>query len=207
MTNASQIDVLYRFALCGPAQCGKSSLLRRFADDTFDPSYTATIGVEFAVRTLMIDGKHVKLQMWDLSGADRFRSVTNNYHRGTHGFLLCFDASKADGFEDIQVRYAHSKSLSSEDAAFLLVGCRADEANADCVAQATRWAESNGLRFELTSAKTGSNVADTFLGLAEDIMFRAGAKPRPPRPAAGSRKHPLFPVSKTRGFFGITRRS
>ena len=200
-------DALYKLVLCGAGQCGKSSLLIRFADDTFDPSYTATIGVDFKIRTVDVDGKAVKLQMWDTGGGARFRTLTYAYYRGASGVLLCFDASKADGFEDMQTRYPEVKGHAGDDTVFIVVGCRADEANADCVAQATRWAESNGLRFELTSAKTGSNVADTFLGLAEDIMFRAGAKPRPPRPAAGSRKHPLFPVSKTRGFFGITRRS
>lgn len=43
---------------------GKSSLLLRFADNTFSNSYITTIGVDFKIRTVDIDGKRVKLQIW-----------------------------------------------------------------------------------------------------------------------------------------------
>lgn len=43
---------------------GKSSLLLRFADNTFSNSYITTIGVDFKIRTVDIEGKRVKLQIW-----------------------------------------------------------------------------------------------------------------------------------------------
>lgn len=58
---------------------GKSSLLLRFADNTFTGSYITTIGVDFKIRTVNIDGQRVKLQIWDTAGQERFRTITSTY--------------------------------------------------------------------------------------------------------------------------------
>lgn len=56
---------------------GKSSLLLRFADNTFSGSYITTIGVDFKIRTVEIEGERVKLQIWDTAGQERFRTITS----------------------------------------------------------------------------------------------------------------------------------
>ena len=56
---------------------GKSSLLLRFADNTFSENYITTIGVDFKIRTVDIDGQRVKLQIWDTAGQERFRTITS----------------------------------------------------------------------------------------------------------------------------------
>lgn len=56
---------------------GKSSLLLRFADNTFNGSYITTIGVDFKIRTVDVNGSRVKLQIWDTAGQERFRTITS----------------------------------------------------------------------------------------------------------------------------------
>lgn len=56
---------------------GKSSLLVRFADNTFSGSYITTIGVDFKIRTVIVDKEKVKLQIWDTAGQERFRTITS----------------------------------------------------------------------------------------------------------------------------------
>ncbi|PKU38612.1 ras-related protein rab- hypothetical protein [Limosa lapponica baueri] len=58
---------------------GKSSLLLRFADNTFSGSYITTIGVDFKIRTVEINGEKVKLQIWDTAGQERFRTITSTF--------------------------------------------------------------------------------------------------------------------------------
>ncbi|CAF4252020.1 unnamed protein product, partial [Rotaria sordida] len=69
-------DYLFNLLIIGDSGVGKSSFLLRFAEDIFDESYIATIGVDFKTRTIKINGKTAKLQLWDTAGQERFRAIT-----------------------------------------------------------------------------------------------------------------------------------
>ena len=64
------------------------SLLLRFTDDKFDPDQSATIGVDFKVKAISIDGNLVKLAIWDTAGQERFRTLTPSYYRGAQGVIF-----------------------------------------------------------------------------------------------------------------------
>ncbi|XP_016300785.1 ras-related protein Rab-18-B-like [Sinocyclocheilus anshuiensis] len=74
-----------KILIIGESGVGKSSLLLRFTDDTFDPEIGATIGVDFKVKTLAVDGNKAKLAIWDTAGQERFRTLTPSYYRGAQG--------------------------------------------------------------------------------------------------------------------------
>lgn len=63
---------------------GKSCLLMRFSDNTFTGTYVTTIGVDFKIRTVTVDGHRVKLQIWDTAGQERFRTITSTYVFATY---------------------------------------------------------------------------------------------------------------------------
>ena len=61
-------DYLFKILLIGDSGVGKSCLLNRFTEDIFSENYISTIGVDFKIRTLDIDSKTIKLQIWDTAG-------------------------------------------------------------------------------------------------------------------------------------------
>ena len=82
---------LFKYIIIGDTGVGKSCLLLQFTDKRFQPVHDLTIGVEFGARTVQIDGKAVKLQIWDTAGQESFRSITRSYYRGAAGaFSLSF---------------------------------------------------------------------------------------------------------------------
>lgn len=60
-----EYDYLIKIVVIGESGVGKSCLLLRFADDTYTESYISTIGVDFKIRSISIDNKIVKVQIWD----------------------------------------------------------------------------------------------------------------------------------------------
>jgi hypothetical protein len=75
-------DYLFKVVLIGDSGVGKSNLLSRFTRNEFSLESKATIGVEFATRSIRVDDKIVKAQIWDTAGQERFslsRSVSHSF--------------------------------------------------------------------------------------------------------------------------------
>ena len=72
-------DCLIKLLLIGDSGVGKTCLMLRFADDKFQGDFITTLGIDFRIRTVEIDNKRCKLQLWDTAGPERFRTVTSAY--------------------------------------------------------------------------------------------------------------------------------
>ena len=95
-------DHLFKLLIIGDSGVGKSSLLVRFADNTFSGNYITTIGVDFKIRTINVNGERVKLQIWDTAGQERFRTITSTYYRGTHGVIVVYDVTSGESFVNVK---------------------------------------------------------------------------------------------------------
>ena len=74
-------DYQFRVILIGDPTVGKSALLRQFTDGKFTEMTDPTVGVDFSAKMMQIEGKQIKLQLWDTAGHERFRSITRSYYR------------------------------------------------------------------------------------------------------------------------------
>eukprot|EP01084_Bolivina_argentea_P178536 308593_1 len=99
---AQTYDYLIKLLLVGDSNVGKSSLLLRFNNNSFNSSQFMTIGIDFKIKTVEIDGKRVKLQLLDNAGQERFRTITTAYYRGVDGILLVYDIT--DEFSFLNIR-------------------------------------------------------------------------------------------------------
>uniref|UniRef100_A0A8C2JFX8 RAB11B, member RAS oncogene family, b n=1 Tax=Cyprinus carpio TaxID=7962 RepID=A0A8C2JFX8_CYPCA len=69
--------LLLSVVLIGDSGVGKSNLLSRFTRNEFNLESKSTIGVEFATRSIQVDGKTIKAQIWDTAGQERYRAITS----------------------------------------------------------------------------------------------------------------------------------
>jgi small GTP-binding protein len=96
--SSQDYDHLLKLLLVGDTAVGKSSLLLRFTDGSFDTDVQATIGVDFKVKMMRVSGKVVKATIWDTAGQERFRTLTSSYYRGAHGVVLVYDVTRPETF-------------------------------------------------------------------------------------------------------------
>ncbi|MHA1764589.1 MAG: Rab family GTPase, partial [Promethearchaeota archaeon] len=81
----------YKFVIFGDAGTGKTTLTHRFLTNVFISDSKMTIGVDFQIKTLTIENKKVKLQIWDFGGEERFRFLLPTYLRGANGGIFLYD--------------------------------------------------------------------------------------------------------------------
>ena len=93
---------LHLVVLIGDSGVGKSNLLSRFTRNEFNLESKSTIGVEFATRSIQVDGKTIKAQIWDTAGQERYRAITSAYYRGAVGALLVYDIAKHLTYENVE---------------------------------------------------------------------------------------------------------
>merc|ERR1711959_139003 len=158
-------DYLFKVVLIGDSAVGKSQLLSRFTRNEFMLQSKSTIGVEFATRSIQVDGKTVKAQIWDTAGQERYRAITSAYYRGAVGALLVYDITKEVSFDDVKTIWLEElRQHADEKIVIMLVGNKSDLRHLRHVTteEAREFAEKNNLSFIETSALGGENVDRAF---------------------------------------------
>ncbi|KAH8924775.1 GTPase of the Ypt/Rab family [Atractiella rhizophila] len=167
----SDYDYLFKIVLIGDSGVGKSNLLSRFTRNEFNLDSKSTIGVEFATRSVSVEGKTVKAQIWDTAGQERYRAITAAYYRGAVGALLIYDISKSSSFSNVLRWLKELRDHADSNISIILVGNKSDlrHLRAVTVEEAEKMAREEGLGFVETSALDASNVEQAFQQLLTDV--------------------------------------
>jgi Ras-related protein Rab-2A len=169
---ATPPQLLFKCIIVGDSMVGKSQLLLQFTLNEFKAAHDPTIGVEFSTRVVTVDSNLVKLQIWDTTGQESFRSMTRSYYRGASGILLVFDVTRRETFEHVGTWLHEAQEHSNLPMSVLLIGNKCDLADQREVSteEATAYARERGLAYMETSAKTAQNVERAFLDTAHSII-------------------------------------
>ena len=131
-----------------------------------------TIGVEFGAKTIQINGKTIKIQIWDTAGQEAFQAITRTYYKGAIGALLVYDITRRDTFTHVTKWLDDVRTNSSKNVTVILIGNKKDLEDKRQVSyeEGEAFAKENGLMFLETSAKTAYNVVESFNLLAQCIL-------------------------------------
>ncbi len=155
---------MFRICLIGNICVGKTSLLARYADNSFKESYANTIGVDFRVITLKYKDIIAKVHIWDTAGNERFKSITINYYRSSHGFIYVYDITSKESFENLNMWINLTNENCGTNAINFLVGNKSDLEKEREVTkeEGEEFAKKYDLIFIETSAKNNDNVGKLF---------------------------------------------
>ncbi len=170
----SKIDFTFKILMLGSAATGKSSLAERYITGVFNPDIKLTVGVDFYVKTVEVNGLLIKLQIWDLGGEQRFRFLLPNYSLGSSGGIFLYDITRFDTIESLNEWISIVKEKNG-DIPLLLIGNKIDLANQRKIPKdyGKKIATMNKMtEFYEVSAKEGTNVEDVFQRITELMLQR-----------------------------------
>jgi small GTP-binding protein len=165
-------DHTFKILLVGPPGVGKRNLTQRYCYDVFDPQDKLTIGVDFHVKTLKIDGKRIKLQIWDVAGEDRFKFLLPTYTLGANAIMIIFDITQFKSRDQMN-NWIQIIRENAGDIPIMLIGNKLDledsrELKTEEGIEIAK--EYNLSSYREISTKTGQNVEKTFKVLTEFVI-------------------------------------
>ena len=145
--------------ILGDGNVGKTSIINNFVGKTFARQYLMTIGADFHVRSMTVDGEEVNIQIWDIPGQERFSAIRKSFYIGSKGVLLVYDITNSKSFNNLQFWIKEIRRFSS-DSKIIIIGNKIDlqlQRTVDTL-EAQSFASENDALYVETSAKTGNNI-------------------------------------------------
>ncbi|KAJ8466760.1 hypothetical protein OPV22_029312 [Ensete ventricosum] len=188
-----EYDYLFKIVLIGDSGVGKSNILSRFTRNEFCLDSKSTIGVEFATKTLQVEGKTIKAQIWDTAGQERYRAITSAYYRGAVGALLVYDITKKQTFDNIQRWLRELRDHADSNIVIILAANKSDLKHLRAISEGEGQvlAEQEGLSFLETSALESLNVEKAFQTIITEIYHIINKKALAAQEAARSAGPPV----------------
>ncbi|HBB92015.1 MAG TPA: GTP-binding protein [Bacteroidales bacterium] len=160
-----------KVCMLGSFAVGKTSLVSRFVSSMFSDKYLTTIGVKIDQKNLTVEGTEVTLILWDIHGEDTFQRVPASYLKGSHGYFLVMDGTRAATFERLKELKSLADQTIAPGAPFLVLVNKCDLTDRWEFESVKGELEAAGWPYLLTSAKTGEGVEEAFNRLTSDMIL------------------------------------
>lgn len=164
------MSISKKIVLLGHFGVGKSSLLRRFVEDTFSECYTVTIGVHIMKKEVVLGNQAITLIIWDVEGTDDFTQYRPSYLLGASAFIYVFDATRAITYSDLKY------NLNNLEENFPGIPAHVVANKVDLIDEKAllKNLEAQEIKHSyLSSAKTGKNVELLFQDIAAQLLKHA----------------------------------
>ena len=148
----------------GDTSVGKTSIIKRHVNKTFDENAIATIGIDNIKDEKEFDKKTYSFKIYDTAGQERYKSISLNYIKLGDGFLLVFSVDNKETFDKLEEWIQNIyDSVSIDEKVIFLVGNKIDSPNRVVKREeAEAFAKNKNFRYFETSAKTGEGVEELF---------------------------------------------
>ncbi|KAL0482870.1 Ras-related protein Sec [Acrasis kona] len=171
MNSSWDYDYVCKIVVVGDAGCGKSSMLMRYIDSEFHTDMLTTIGVDFKLKTMEVEGKIIKVQFWDTAGQERFKSIVSGYYRGADGVLVTYDVTN-NSFYNVPRWLNEIHQGSGRDTKIMLVATKCDDVYNRVIdrQKGEELAARHNIPYIETSAKKNMNIDECFDGIVNNVI-------------------------------------
>ena len=169
---------VYKVMILGDSGVGKTSILEQYVSQVFTGHYKVTIGSDFLSKDLMIDGKRVKLQIWDTAGQEKYRSLSLAYYRGADACLFAYDVTDKPSFLHldawVETFFSQIPEKQTEGFPIVLLGNKIDKKGRVVnIESVKKWCKTHSdTSYYETSAKTRSGIDEAFSKIGQLLKDR-----------------------------------
>jgi small GTP-binding protein len=177
-----------KIVLAGDTKVGKSCILSRFVQGTFDRNMPATIGAAFLTKVVTTETGSIRLQLWDTAGQEKFRSLAPMYYRSSAVAVLVFDVTSKTSLDGLEDWAAEISEKAPQNIKLVVVGNKVDLAEDRVISTAAGQETANTLgavHYAETSAHSGAGITELFtwiakLDLQQDLVTESPKSTQPP---------------------------
>ncbi len=173
MTNAGN-EYLLKICAIGSGNVGKTSLIRRFAENKFDTNYLPTLGVDITTKRIMVDDNPIKLILVDTAGQEFFGKLRPSYYRGASACLIMFALNDNKSFSEIPNWLTEFSKYTANPVPIALAGNKKDLVDQRIVSEEEARKTAMDLNliqyYETSALKGGSEIDEIFKSLARKAI-------------------------------------
>ena len=176
MSNNQNIPQI-KLILLGDSGVGKSSIIKRYMEDSFEDNITSTLGSSFLEKTVNIKGKKVKIEVWDTAGQEEFRSVTKIFVKNSKIIILVYNVTDKNSFDGLNYWYDFIQKELGQNVILGLAGNKTDLIFEDgfdeeiTSEEGKEFAKKINANFALVSAKeSGKEINSLFTQCIESYL-------------------------------------
>ena len=162
-----------KVTLLGSSGVGKTCIIKRFTDNSYDDNVLSTSGANYSQKFLEIENRKVLLDLWDTAGQEKYRSLGRHFYKDAYIVCLVYDITNPASFKDLQEKwYKDLQTFGEKYTVIAVVGSKSDCYENEEVSEdeARKYAEEINAIFMLTSAKTGNNIDNLFDALVRKYL-------------------------------------
>ena len=174
MNALSSDELTCKAILLGNSSIGKTCIIRRLCENSYDMSTTLTLGASAQTKTICFSNtKRLKLEVWDTAGQECYRSLNKIFYRDAKIVILVYDITNRKTFEDLKYYWYRQVESSCEKNPIIgIAGNKCDLFTEEHVSEeeGQECAMKVGATFKIVSALNGTGVNELFKELSAKVF-------------------------------------
>ena len=159
----TMLSIRYKLVFIGNYSVGKTSIIKRILENTYNDKYESTIGVDYYTKNIGYKGTIFKCQIWDTAGQERYKSLIPAYLRNASLIFIVYDIMKESSLSDVENWIKFVKNyIQVNQTKIILIGNKIDLGRKITYEQGSEFAKKENIKFFETSAKTNEGLLNMF---------------------------------------------